>query len=223
MPYEPGKKYHVLYADPPWSYSDKRSSGMSRCGAENHYDCMTINELEKLPVKELAEDNAVLFMWVTFPTLLDGKDPWLSPPGRVMKAWGFSYKTLGFCWVKTNKDGSIWHGVGAYAKSNVEVCLMGTRGKVGRLVKDKVTKLTLPTDPKVKLSVASNFISSTFLAPRDVEHSKKPNHIVRPKIEELFGDVSRVELFARDSAEGWDAIGDQLNGLRVEDIGEAEK
>lgn len=218
MTYEPGKKYHILYADPPWNYTDKRKTGKSRCGAENHYDCMTIEDLEKLPVKELAEDNAVLFMWVTFPTILDARDPWLSPPGRVVKAWGFRFKTLGFCWVKTNNDGSIWHGVGTYAKSNPEVVLMGVRGKVGRLIKDKVTGLRIPTDPKVKLSVASNHVSSTFLAPRDVKHSKKPNGVVREKIETLFGDVSRIELFARDSAVGWDAIGDQLNGIRVEDI-----
>jgi len=192
---------------------------MSRCGAENHYECMTVDELEKLPVEALAEDNAVIFMWVTFPTLLDAKNCENSPAGRLMKAWGFKYKTLGFCWVKTNKDGSIWHGVGAYAKSNPEVCLMGVRGKVGRLMKDPVTKLRLATDPKVKLSVASNYVSSTLLAPssKSSVHSAKPA-VVREKIEVLFGDVSRIELFSRDSVVAWDAIGDELNGMRVEDV-----
>lgn len=217
MSYEPGKKYHVIYADIPWSYTDKKKEGRTKCGAENHYDCMTIEELEKLPVKDLAEDNCVLFMWVTFPTLLDSKDPWLSPPGRVMKAWGFKYKTLGFNWIKINKDESVWHGVGSYAKSNSEVCLMGVRGKVGRLVKDKVTGLVLGTDPKEKLSVVSNHVSSVVLARKGAHSSKPP--VVRDRIVQLFGDVSRIELFARDSVLGWDAIGKELNGLRVEDAG----
>lgn len=221
MTYEPGKRYHILYADCPWPYSDKKKAGRTRCGAENHYDCMSIDELCQLPVESLAEDNAVLFMWTTFPLLLSAKDPEKSPPGRVMKAFGFRYKTLGFCWVKTNKDGSIWHGVGAYAKSNPEICLMGVRGNVGRLVKDKVTGLRIGTDPKEKLSVVSNHVSSTLLAPRG-PHSQKPP-VVRDRIVKLFGDVSRIELFARDSADGWDSIGDELNGLRVEDIGREAK
>ena len=216
MSYKPGKRYHILYVDPPWPYKDKRKSGRTRCGAENHYECLSIQELCDLPVELLAEDNAVIFMWVTFPMILDSKDPSLSPPGLVMKSWGFRYKTLGFVWIKVNKDESVWHGVGSYAKSNPEVCLMGVRGKVGRLIKDPVTRLRIATDPKEKLSVVSNHVSSVIHAPRG-RHSRKPP-IVRTKIVELFGDVSRIEVFARDSADGWDGIGDELNGIRVEQV-----
>ena len=211
------KRYHIIYADCPWHYKDKKKAGRSKCGAENHYKCLTIDELRALPVVKVAEDNSVLFMWTTFPTLLESKDPSKSPPGLVMKSWGFHYKTIGFVWVKTNQDGSVWHGVGSYAKSNAEICLMGVRGKVGRLIKDKITGLRIATDPKEKLSVASNYVSSVILHPR-MEHSKKPP-IVRDKIVQLFGEVSRVELFARDSAVGWDSVGDQLNGMKVEDLG----
>jgi len=211
------KKYHVLYVDPPWSYRDKKKDGRTRCGAENHYECLTNKQLCALPVQDIAEDNAVIFMWTTFPMLLDKRNPGHSPPGLVMQSWGFEYKTIGFVWVKTNQDKTIWHGVGAYAKSNAEICLMGTRGRVGRLIKDKVTGLHITTDPKEKLSVVSNYVSSVVMA-GSIGHSRKPP-IVRDKIVQLFGDVSRVELFARDGAVGWDAVGDELNGLKVEDVG----
>ena len=207
------KKYHIIYADPPWSYRDKKRDGRTKCGAANHYKCMDLEALEKLPVKDIAEDNAVLFLWTTFPLLLDQKDPWLSAPGRLMKAWGFEYRTVGFVWVKTNKDDTIWHGVGSYAKSNAEVCLMGVRGKVGRLMKDDKDR-RIKTDPKDKLSVISNNVSSVVLSNRK-RHSQKPAE-VRRNIVKLFGKVSRIELFARSGVKGWDSIGLEMDGLSIE-------
>ncbi len=81
----PKGKYRVFYADPPWQYRDLHRSLDAYSFAENHYDSMSIEQLCELPIKGLAVDDAVLFMWVTFPKL---NECW-----PVIDAWGFAYKT----------------------------------------------------------------------------------------------------------------------------------
>jgi len=176
------KKYNIIYADPPWSYRDKRDKHPRLCGgASAHYPTMSIQDIKNLPVKDLADENAILFLWATFPNLQEALD--------VIKAWGFTYKTLGFSWIKTNKNnGKPFFGIGYYTKSNCEVCLIGVKGK----------------PPKV-----SNSVSSVVIAPRE-QHSKKPD-IVRDKIVELCGDLPRIELFARQSTPGWDVWGNEVD------------
>jgi N6-adenosine-specific RNA methylase IME4 len=104
-------KYRVICADPPWNYGNKLVEGYG--AAENHYPSMTIKELCELPVKELAEDNAVLFLWVTSPLLEECFE--------VIKAWGFKYKTS-FVWDK------IKHNMGHYNSVRHELLLVCTRG-----------------------------------------------------------------------------------------------
>jgi len=161
-------------------------------GAENVYPCLALEELAAIPVRDLAEEDSVLFVWATFPLIQTALD--------LIPAWGFEYKTLGFSWIKTNKDGTPCFGVGSYTKSNCEVCLMATRGHVGRLIKGREDDGTL--------RVRSNHVSSVVMARRR-KHSQKPGE-VRERIVALFGDVSRIELFARETAEGWDSWGDEL-------------
>ena len=175
------KKYNIIYADPPWSYKDKRDKHPRMCGgATSHYNTMSLEQIKALPIKDLAADNCMLFLWVTFPNLQEGLD--------VIKAWGFKYKTLGFSWIKTNKNnGKPFFGIGYYTKSNCEVCLIGVKGK------------------PIKVS---NSVSSVIISPRQ-EHSKKPDQI-RDKIVELCGDVPRIELFARQKTEGWDVWGNEV-------------
>jgi N6-adenosine-specific RNA methylase IME4 len=174
-------KYNIVYADPPWSYKDKRNKHKRLCGgALSHYNTMSVEEISSLPVKDITDENCMLFLWVTFPMLREGLD--------VIDKWGFKYKTLGFSWIKTNKrNKKPFFGIGYYTKSNCEVCLIGVKGK------------------PIK---QSNSVSSVIIAPRE-EHSKKPD-IVRDKIVELCGDVPRIELFARAIFPGWDSWGDAL-------------
>jgi len=183
-------KYAVIYADPPWSYNQRNNTSTKfGGGAMGHYNTMTLQDIKELPVESIADKNAVLFLWVTFPLLQEGLD--------VMKAWGFQYKTLGFSWHKLNKnDNQLFFGVGSYTKSNCEVCLFGTRGRVG--IKEGSDKLV----------VQSHRISSAVNSPRQ-SHSRKPDEI-RQRIEELFGDVKRVELFAREKKEGWSSWGNEI-------------
>jgi len=86
------KKYSIIYADPPWSYRDRRKGyGV----AKDHYQTMKVDDICNLPIQKITAENAALFLWVTFPNLPEGLE--------VMKAWGFKYKTLGFSWIKINK------------------------------------------------------------------------------------------------------------------------
>lgn len=170
------KKYDIIYADPPWEY---RNMGNIQATAASHYSTMKQADIEKLPVGGLATDNAILFMWATFPKLKEALD--------TIKAWGFEYKTCGFTWVKKNKNGSNFFGVGWYTKSNAEICLIGTKGRA----------------PK-----ASNKVSQIIESVRE-EHSKKPS-ITRDKIVEFCGDLSRIELFARQAVDGWDCWGNEV-------------
>ncbi len=178
----PNKKYSVLLCDPPWAYRDKREKHPRLCGgASVHYNTMKTEDICALPVKEITDDNAMIFLWATFPNLPEAF--------KVMSAWGFTYKTVGFVWIKTNrKNGKPFFGIGHYTKSNAEVCLLGIRGR-----------------PKV----VSDYVSSVIISPRE-EHSKKPDE-ARDRIVQLCGDVPRIELFARQRAEGWDAFGLELD------------
>ncbi len=174
------KKYNIIYADPPWSYQnwcDKKNGA-----AKAHYETMTQADIEALPVGKIAADDSILFMWATFPKLQEALN--------TIKAWGFEYKTIGFCWVKRNKNGTWFKGIGFYTKSNCEVCLIATKGK------------------PPKASIHHN-ISQIIETVREV-HSKKPD-IVKDKIVEFSGDLPRIELFARKQTEGWDVWGNETH------------
>lgn len=177
------KKYQIIYADPPWNY--KCWSGKGKTAA-NHYKLMSIDEICTLPVPELADENCVLFMWVTAPCLEDSF--------RVIKAWGFSYKTVGFTWVKRNKKGLGWFwGLGYWTRANAEYCLIATKGSPKRIAKN--------VHQIIDVSVGA--------------HSRKPPE-ARDRIVRLMGDLPRIELFARDRNElfneyaGWDVWGNQV-------------
>ena len=142
---------------------------------------MSIEELCAMPVEKIADKNCLLFMWVV-GFELDGAI-------EVMKAWGFEYITIAFNWVKTNKDGSVWMGLGHWSRQGSEICLMGKRGKPKRFSK----------------SVMQVIISEKQ------KHSKKPDE-VRERIVELAGDLPRVELFARSQTQGWDVFGNEVEG-----------
>ena len=176
------KKYQIIYADPPWLYKDTLG-GNAKMGAMP-YPCMTQEEINDLPISKLATKDCVLFMWVTMPKLQEGLD--------TIKAWGFTYKTCAFCWVKQNpKNGGIFAGLGRWVQGNAELCLLATKGKPRREAKN---------------------VKQIVLAPRG-RHSEKPAE-VRDRIEKLMGakenSLSMIELFARQYADGWDCWGNEV-------------
>ena len=150
--------------------------------AEKHYKVMEIKDIVEMKnvITRISDKDCILFLWVTFPCLLDGL--------KVIKEWGFTYKTCGFTWVKRNKKSDTWFfGLGHWTRANPEICLLGTKGKISR-VSNKVSQVV---DTHIE------------------EHSKKPA-IVRERIVELVGDLPRIELFARQEIDGWDAWGNEV-------------
>jgi hypothetical protein len=68
----PDKKYQIIYADPPWRYRDKRKNPKTdrpRKYGGIGYPTMTVEEICGLPIKNISDDNCILFIWVTFPIL----------------------------------------------------------------------------------------------------------------------------------------------------------
>ena len=180
------KKYNVIYADPPWYFKNFSKKGTGR-NALAHYDCMSINDLRKLPVSKWAAKNCVLFLWVT--------DPILNQAMELLEDWGFKFKTVGFYWVKTNKNinpeklskKNFFTGLGYWTRANPEQCWIATRGKPPRKGKDV---------PRLLISQRR-------------EHSRKPDEIYN-LIERLCGGPY-LELFSRKAVKGWDSWGKEKN------------
>jgi N6-adenosine-specific RNA methylase IME4 len=171
--------YELFHVDPPWKFKDSANSG--KRGAVHKYPVMTVPELCALPVGDLAAKNALLAMW-TVPTMPE-------EALCVMRAWGFRFVTLkGFTWVKTTRNGKLHFGMGHYTRSNSEDCAFAVKGKWTELC-------------------ASHAVSQIIYAPVR-EHSRKPDEAA-DKLVQLCGDVSRIELFARNRRPGWDAWGNE--------------
>lgn len=186
------RHYKAILADPPWSYKSWSDKGKDRSPdglvdqkglVERHYATMEIDQIAALPVHQLAAKDCVLFLWVTWPTLRDAMS--------VIDAWGFTYKTCAFDWMKADPyrlfadDATPQMGLGKWTRSNTEPCLLATRGAPKR------------KDAGVRMGIIS---------PRR-EHSRKPD--------EVHGRIQRLvpgpylELFGRQSRPGWKVWGDQ--------------
>ena len=173
------KKYGIIYADPPWHYRVYSKKGAGR-SAESHYPTMTIEEIQALPVSELADKDCALFMWITFPLLKESLS--------VLSAWGFKFKTIAFVWIKQNrKSDSLFWGMGYWTRANAEFCVLATKGKPKRMAKN------------VHQVIISHI----------EEHSKKPDE-ARRRIVRLMGDLPRIELFAQQKSAGWDVWGNEV-------------
>ncbi len=186
---EPGK-FNTLLADPPWRFKNwsmkelaTRGEKWARRNGRSPYEVMTTEDIADLPVAKVAAKNAVLLMWVTYPKLEEGL--------QVISGWGFTFKTVGFTWVKQNRKGIGFHfGLGYHSRGNPEICLLATRGKGLRRVDNSVPNLLIHPV---------------------MEHSRKPDE-ARLRIERLYGDVPRIELFARREVAGWAALGNEVGG-----------
>jgi len=166
----PVGKFAVILADPPWQYSN---SGFNEA-AESQYPTMSTDDICAMAgmVRDFSTPETVLFLWATNPLLEDAI--------RVLKAWGFTYKT-NMCWIKDRGRGKGW-----FLKSRHEILLIGTRENTPH--------------PQVRPD-------SCFEADRGPVHSRKPG-IVYDIIESMFGG-SKLEMFCRIPREGWEAHGNE--------------
>lgn len=195
----PKGHFGAILADPPWAFqtwwsgrsnklpSPKKKFSYPSRATEPQYDVLREDELNALPVGDLAADDCVLFLWTCWPVL-----QWSL---RTIEAWGFEYKTCGFCWVKARanqiemfqEEIDPHMTLGYWTRSNSEVCLLATKGKPKRIAAD---------------------VKQAIIEPRR-EHSRKPDGI-HERIERLVAGPY-LELFARQQRPGWTVWGNQTD------------
>lgn len=173
-------KFRTIVADPPWRFQNKTGKVAPEHRRLSRYSTMTVDQICALPVAEVAEEPAHLYLWVPNALLPDGL--------RVMSAWGFQYKG-NIVWHKIRKDGgSDGRGVGFYFRNVTELVLFGVRGKNARTL--------APGRSQV------NMIQS-----RKREHSRKPDE--QYGIFERCSSGPYLELFSRGTRKGWTVWGNQ--------------
>jgi N6-adenosine-specific RNA methylase IME4 len=186
----PDKRYNIIYADPPWTYHLGHTKMFEGWNIHNpkrkmqtataFYKTMSTYEICRLPVENIADKNCLLFLWTTNPSLPDAL--------KVIEAWGFSYLTVGFVWIKKNPNSQrLKLGLGYYTRPSAEMCLLAKKGTIR------------PIDRSV-YQVHQKEVG---------RHSEKPD-LFRIQIVKLCGDLPRIELFSRHKIPGWDQWGNQV-------------
>lgn len=183
--------YRAILADPPWQFNSlwggrpkKTDAGYPSRAVDAHYPTLSIEEIASLSVADLAAPDCVLFLWTCWPVLQKSL--------QVIDAWGFTYKTCAFSWMKADPyclfadDNTPFAGMGYWTRANTEPCLLATRGKPKRIGAD---------------------VRQGIIAPRR-EHSRKPDGI-HARIERLVAGPY-IELFARQEHIGWTTWGNEV-------------
>jgi N6-adenosine-specific RNA methylase IME4 len=190
----PNKKYQVVYADPPWSYygaQDKMGA------AAKFYPTMSDEDLMAMDIQSVLEKPGVLFMWVTSPRLDFGI--------RLIESWGLTYRGVAFTWVKTKSD---------------QLTPIGAQGVRPSVVKP-TAEFVLVASNVAKgrpLPLADEGVPHVVLASK-MEHSRKPDEVHR-RIERLYPDATKLEMFARRPMAGWDVWGNDPAVNQGEDTNE---
>jgi N6-adenosine-specific RNA methylase IME4 len=177
-----GRKFRTVLADPPWQFQNRTG----KMAPEHHrlarYGTMALEEIKALPVAEVVQEPAHLYLWVPNALLPEGL--------AVLAAWGFEYKS-NIVWHKIRKDGGPdGRGVGFYFRNVTELVLFGVRGKNAR-------------------TLAPGRRQVNFLATQKREHSRKPDEFY--DIVEACSPEPRLEMFARGSRPGWTTWGNQAD------------
>lgn len=181
--YETNKKYQVIYADPPWQFGNVKTGGSMTSGSEHQYKAvMNIESLKNMPIPDIADDNCTLVMWWVASMPQEALD--------LVRSWGFTIKHMnGFVWEKMTIKGLPFFGLGFFTRASVETAIIATKGKSSDLVKSHSVR-------QLRKAVVG-------------KHSAKP-HEFYEDIEQLCGDVPRIELFARNTKSGWDCYGNEI-------------
>lgn len=178
--------YQIIYADPPWNFGNRMYSSNK---IDHHraitraYPVMKTDEICQLAVKNIIADDAVCFMWTA--------DAFIPDALTVMSAWGFQYKTVAFIWQKKEKSGVQTCYMGQWTMKNCEIVLLGTRGHMTQYLQSRKVRQLQEAERERTI------------------HSRKPA-VIRDRIVEMFGDLPRIELFAREKTPGWDVWGNEV-------------
>lgn len=178
-------RFATILADPPWRFQNSTGKIAPEHKRLSRYGTLSLEEINALPVSEIAAATAHLYLWVPNALLAEGL--------AVMAAWGFTYKS-NIVWHKIRKDGGPdGRGVGFYFRNVTELVLFGVRGKNAR-------------------TLAPGRRQVNFIATRKREHSRKPDELY--SIIEACSPSPYLELFARGARKGWKAWGNQAEDYR---------
>jgi N6-adenosine-specific RNA methylase IME4 len=173
-----GRRFGTILADPPWRFQNKTGKVAPEHRRLSRYGTMSFEEIEGLPIPDIAAPVCHLYLWCPNALLPQGIS--------ALQAWGFTYKS-NIVWHKIRKDGgSDGRGVGFYFRNVTELVLFGTRGKNAR-------------------TRAAGRRQVNYLATRKREHSRKPDEIY--PIIEACSSGPYLELFARGTRPNWDVWG----------------
>jgi N6-adenosine-specific RNA methylase IME4 len=183
-----GKKYNVIYADPAWRFSQgiNRRKDIREKFGTNEELSIQYSTMSD---KEIIELNVADYADDNCVLFVWTTDAHLEVAIKAINNWGFKYKTVAFTWNK--KRGFM----GKWTVKQCEICLLATKGTAHKLLK--------------------SFKEKSYLEENKTQHSKKPNEF-RKRIERMFGDVPKLEMFARTRAEGWDAWGNETDKFEEE-------
>jgi len=177
-----GRKFKTILADPPWQFQNRTGKMAPEHKRLNRYSTMKLEDIQALPVSQVADETCHLYLWVPNALLPEGL--------AVMKAWGFKYKS-NIVWEKIRKDGGPdGRGVGFYFRNVTELILFGVKGEHARTL--------APARSQVNLIRAQKR-----------EHSRKPDEIFH--IIEQCSVGPYLELFARGTRENWTLWGNEAN------------
>ncbi|MGN0931351.1 MAG: MT-A70 family methyltransferase [Thermoguttaceae bacterium] len=177
-----GKKFKTIYADPPWQFANRTGKVAPEHKRLNRYSTMKLADIMAIPVSEVLEEKAHLYLWIPNALLPEGL--------RVMQAWGFEYKT-NLVWEKVRKDGMPdGRGVGFYFRNVTELLLFGVKGDNNRTLQPGRSQVNL-------------------LRAMKKEHSRKPDSFV--ELIERCSSGPYLELFARGKRAGWEMWGNQAS------------
>lgn len=167
----PDGEFGLIYADPPWRYQNLKSKARL---IENNYPTMETEDICAMNIP--SSPNCILFLWTT--------SPHLTAAIKVIKAWGFTYKTS-----------AVWDkkviGMGYYFRLQHELLLVAIKGEPGT------------PDPRSR--------RSSVLQCKRGKHSRKPDHFYEI-IERMYPDARKLELFARQTRPGWSSWGNEVEG-----------
>ncbi len=177
-----GRRFGTILADPPWQFTNRTGKMAPEHKRLARYSTMTTDEICALPIGDYGADTSHLYLWVPNALLPEGL--------RVMKAWGFNYKS-NIVWYKTRKDGGPdGRGVGFYFRNVTELLLFGVKGKNARTREAGRRQVNI-------------------IPARKREHSRKPDEAY--SIIEACSTGPYLELFARGTHKGWTAWGNQAD------------
>ena len=235
------KQFKVIVADPAWSFSDKLKMSDVARGAAANYSVMTISDIKRLPVNDLADPSgAVLALWVPSSLLQEGLD--------TMKAWGFSHKQT-YVWVKTKKH--PFHRVESLFKTGIKLAnklnnnpvitvkdylklLHATIGTInsssllafgmGRLFRQTHEICLIGTSNNKIYKSLSNKSQRSVCFAENLKHSAKPEHL-QDSLDIMFhgNNNAKLELFSRRQRKGWYCLGNEAPMTKGEDIRESFK